>query len=92
MHELFTYSRLTKTECTFIVMEKSNSICQVTLHVAKEVCICDFYEKRNECFDHDQTKKKHEQEIQCSLGNIRVDVNIVKHEIYRICLMYVLNQ
>lgn len=29
-----------------------------------------------------ETKEKHEQEIQCAVGNIRVDVNIVKHEIY----------
>lgn len=64
MYELYTYGLLTKTECTFIVMEKSNIICQVMLHVAKEVCICDLYENRNDCFDNDQTKEKHEQEIQ----------------------------
>lgn len=58
MHELYTYGRLTKTECTFIVMEKSNIICQVTLNVAKEVRICDLYEKRNDCFDNDQNKRE----------------------------------
>lgn len=37
-----------------------------------------------------KTKEKHEQEIKCAVGNIQVDVNIVKHEVYNICYMYVL--